>query len=413
MPRFLPALTIQITSDTRSDIRGPGAARRPAVGHGRRIGRTLPAVMIAAATLVAAPGSADPISAARNAQLTVPRELMAPTRADLARPLVLKTTKATVKAGILDCEQTLFRGRVLGEQCMTRNMPLIEQTDPRIDAALAPWAGVGCYDTSLLTIMLTQLNNRNAGIKPVGRTSMLMSIPAEGGAPKEVRQLNYYYKLVRASQLQDKLVAEGKLSQRTAYGLGPAELIADTGAGQVMEGLAGPNCNPYLPNSCATATNIFTGASFFQWADTVTDQTTFGNADIEKRLRNGQSLVLAFIRYKPVVTVQGGVKTVSFKLEGYHKVVPSGFGAGAYRLILNDVGYTGVKRQECGFGEGCVRFRVNMRRDLAAKLKELGIVADKYVWPAGVAQIIVDYEDDKSGNLNFLQHVDGLKLSPA
>lgn len=358
------------------------------------------------------PAAADPIGIARNPNVVVGRELMAPTRADFAKHYTLKTSTNTVKAGILDCEQTMFRGRMLSETCMTRNMPLIEQTDPRIDAALAPWAGVGCYDTSLLTIMLTQLNNRNAKINLIGRTSMLASIPAEAGSPKEVRQLNYYYKMVRASQLQDKLVTEGKLSQRTAFGLGPAELVADTGAGQVVEGLTGPKCNPYVPGSCTTATNLFTGSAFFKWGDTVTDASTFSNADIEQRLRQGQSLVLAYIRYKPIVTTQNGAKKVTFKLEGYHKVVPSGFGPGSHQLVLNDVGFTGVKRAECGYGEGCVRFRANMRRDLKAKLKELGIVADEHVWPTGVAQIIVDYQEDKSGNLNFLQHVDGLKLLP-
>src|SRR5882762_8805988 len=52
--------------------------------------------------------------------------------------------------GILQCNQN-------ETTCMVMRMPLLSQTDPRIDSDVQDMGPWGCYDTSILTVILTDL----------------------------------------------------------------------------------------------------------------------------------------------------------------------------------------------------------------------------------------------------------------
>ncbi len=273
---------------------------------------------------------------------------------------------------ILSCSK---RGQLV---CEVRNMPLLLQTDPRVDWDLRANAEVGCYDTSILTVILTAEANRDRSYRVIGRTRKLLSISA-GEAPKAIEQLAQEYRWAMEGQ-QGKIV-NGKAVQPLYL----TEALADTADGKIAQ-----NCDPFVYGSCAEASNA-AGHTFrnFVSDDHVTNEYVIG------LMKQNYVALIAFARYSPILALPTG-KLQFVNNAGRHKVVFSGFRSGSkYPLRINDV------------GSGTVRWA-----RLAHDLSERGF--SKNVPYPTATKTYLEFEGDgtKTGDqVFFIEHIDALKIN--
>jgi hypothetical protein len=277
------------------------------------------------------------------------------------------------KHGILACEAGW-------QVCRVRNMPLITQTDSRLElpAALAYLPSVGCYDTSIVTVVLTALANRDPKLAVINRSKTLMDIPATATAPKEVEQLRQQY--VWAYDFQHDVSVGGKIPNPMFV----HEALADVAGGKVKE-----PCNPYAYKNCAIASNA-AGDAFIKLVhdDSVT------NASIIALMKKGYVTLVAFARYQVAIIPDGHGGIASRKLVRgtLHKVVFSGFQPGKYPLLINDVG-TGH------------RYRVRLTTDLSSRVASP--VPIPYPLPT---HTFLEYEGRDDGPILFLEEIDGIRI---
>lgn len=263
--------------------------------------------------------------------------------------------------------------------CRVRNMPLLDQSDPRLHLAPdhAYLAQYGCYDTSIVTVVLTALANRDPKLAVINRTKSFMNIPASGAVPKEVEQLKQQY--TWAYDFQHAVSVGGKIPNPMYI----HEALADAGGGKVTQ-----PCNPYSYRNCADASNT-AGRAFSQPVqdDSVT------NASIIGLMKKGYAVLVAFDRYQIVAIPdgRGGIASRKFIFKGAHKVVFSGFQPGKYPLLINDVGN----------GQ---RYRVRLSTDLSS----LGISV--WVPYPRATHTFIEYEGKEDPNVNFLEEIDTIKI---
>jgi hypothetical protein len=226
--------------------------------------------------------------------------------------------------------------------CLVRNMPLLSQSDWRIDNDVESKMGpAGCYDACITTAAITALANRNPGsITPTGRSAEFDAIKGEvltSGAviPKEIKQLSWAYRKAMIHQeAAKKPENKGKPIPQPYY---LHELIAD--CHEIQQG-----CDPRTYGNCAIVTNAF-GAAFRDW---IGEETHLTNEYLQDLIQAGFAVIIAFYRFQPTATqLPSGKWKVTFDhprassgnpQPSPHKVVASGFQPGGYPLLINDVG---------------------------------------------------------------------------
>ncbi len=365
--------------------------------------RKLPVVIFFLSAVLIQPGFNLP--GTTHAQIKVNQKItkdpsLKPTPRNFAVPVSIPRLSA-VKKGILECGPG-------GLNCTVMNMPLLNQMDPRLDKDVrdvGPW---GCYNTAIVTVILTALANRNklaAQLKK--RTKLFDEIPAGLGErgqtiPKEVAQLSQAYRWWKQDMAD--VVKDGKPVQVHYF----SEVLADLGP--IKE-----TCDPYIFWGCAEASNSF-GHSFIK--DLANSSVALTNEYIKTLMDSGYVLLIAYDRYNPVVITegdrqgQGKLSTkVSFKFDSHHKVVFSGYQPGSYPLLINDVGNGQQFR---------VRLATNLSerqyfaRDASGKLGTANFKLN-IQYPT-TTQTFLEYEGTGKGineQVFFVVHLDALKVIPA
>lgn len=363
---------------------------------------TLCVLAVAAATGPAAADTIPTKGLQRAMRSGAPVDLLRqPTFRPGGTPVRVELTGDVVDVGILRCARRKLGTMVVSEECMTRNMPLIEQTDYRIPPELIEAAKVGCFDTSILTVLRTQMAHAHPSLQPEGRTAMLVKATGNAAVPPEIAALTMLYRMQGMGQRQRDLLSGGFVTAAHASYYRLQEAAPDVNAGKVAEMKASPPCNPYADVWCNTAFN-FNALVEMNWAGEEKPNALIDEASIEKRMRQGQSMVLGYVRFTPRVVGLGSNRRIRFDVGTPHKVVPAGFSTtGKYRMIINDVGYTGVHTPACQMGEGCLRKRGRLRRDIKAKLIEWGYPDAPIDLPEGVGAIVYEEDGDKLDDKTF------------
>jgi len=338
--------------------------------------------------------------------------------------------------GILSC--------ATDKDCRVMGMPLLWQSDPRVDAGFEPEKGVGCYDTSIVSVIIAAMFNRHPSIPkvPIGwRVRKFMDIqPGIGGngakAPKEIKQLSYEYSVVHA---RAAAVAAAKAKNQTPVFKVPDEqpiyfheVLWALNGGKVNE-----NCKPDVYGNCTEVSNKW-GHSFYKWL-VPSDNNVVTDQYIIDKMKAGYVMMIAYSRYIPIVKLDNnGKKTVDYEqanitvenvpiLSGpggikvgmapratyspsNHKVVFIGFNEGKkYPLLINDVG-TGTQ------------YWARLSTDLWQRkftLRGGGLAAGTIPntpalinYPRDV-KIFLEYEGQEEASNSmayFVQHVDGLRI---
>lgn len=281
------------------------------------------------------------------------------------------------RKGILECDRP-------GTTCNVANMPLLSQSDPRIDNDVKDMEDYGCYDTSIVTVVLTALADREPSLNFSGRTRDFSQITARDLKPKEIEQLSQQYRW--AKEHQANVLVGRKIIQPLYFD----EVLADFG--KINE-----PCDPYTYGKCAAASNQ-AGDTFRTF---VTNQNVT-NEYIIDLMRQGYVTMIAYARYNPVIE-QG---KLTFQLDSRHKVVFSGFQPGEYPLLINDV-------------SNGKQFRVRLTTDLSERLVgPLSLTRKPIVAPLAIrypsqTRIFLEYEavaQKITDQVFFIEHVDGLRI---
>lgn len=325
------------------------------------------------------------------------RKFLVPTAPGFARPLNNQIGIKPFTTGVLSCMTKDVN------DCIVRNMPLINQGDPRLDNDVKDAGNWGCYDTSILTVILTALANRTNSFSALsGRIKELDSIQADAAnkIPKEVKQLSWMYHIVKEADKQ------AQTSNQNVFKLYFPEVLASFNSGKVSEIGTAPKCDPYkygTSDMCEQA-SIFPkfASSFRQFLPGTGGVKNWSNHSITEKMKDGYVLVVAYGRYTPMTITTplpgGGSKTrIEFKKTSQHKVVFSGFQRGAYPLRINDV------------GDGA-RYQVSLKTDLGSRS---AIFAEnptaEIVYPTQV-KTFLEYKNSVQGEVFFVEHIDGLKI---
>jgi hypothetical protein len=328
-----------------------------------------------------------------NAQFTLQkindRKLYKPTQKGFGVPLRKVEYTSAVNQGILSCQ----RGNLgILANCVVRNMPLLTQTDPRLDADIKDMGPLGCYDTSIATVILTALANRTNTLPLKGRTKEFAEVPADGNIPKEVERLSWFYRTAKKASKGEK-DKNGKLIQSLYF----SEVLADFG--KINE-----SCDPYIFANCKSATNQY-GHAYYEFAD----GKNWTNDFFIKKMREGYAMFIAYARYVPNISMEKGKPKIKFTLDSVHKVVFSGFQIGnKYPLLINDV------------GDG-MQHRVRLTTDLSERkfvlkgsTKAQSFAETDIIYPPEVkTATFMEYEGEGTGlndKVYFIVHMDAFKL---
>ena len=330
------------------------------------------------------------------------RKFLVPTAPGFARPFnKVQYITTPFTTGVLRCKTRDV------DDCIVRNMPLINQGDPRLDNDVKDAGNWGCYDTSILTVILTALANRDDSFSALsGRIKELDSIQADAAnkIPKEVKQLSWMYSIVKEADKQ------AQTSNQNVFKLYFPEVLASFNIGKVVESVHAPKCDPYkygTSDMCEEASifpslaNEFAN-SFRQFLPGTGGLKTWDNNSITQKMKDGYALVVAYGRYTPMTITTplpgGGSKTrIEFQKTSQHKVVFSGFQPGAYPLQINDVG-------------NGAQYQVSLKTDLVSRA---AIFAEnptaEIVYPTQV-KTFLEYKDSVQGEVFFVEHIDGLRV---
>lgn len=279
--------------------------------------------------------------------------------------------------------------------CVVKNMPLLCQSDARIDDDVELKQGpTGCYDASIMMVALTALANR-AGLPAVaGRTKALEGIQATDTIPKRYKQLSWGY--------------------RNAMNVKPYyfhELIADFGPtfGGCIEQLLQSGVNNVNYSSCGLVTSNF-GASFKDW---VGEETHVNNAYIKQLMDAGFVVMIAYRRYTPTgASFNNSLGGWVVRLEERalpHKVVFSGYQSSTYPLRINDVGRPESQSQR----------RVRLQPGLIGRgYGHADAVGDKIksvdTFPFMATRFHLEHEDEANPApahvVNLIEHIDAISL---
>ena len=282
-------------------------------------------------------------------------------------------TSLTLRKGSLDCN--------LVGTCKVRNMPLLNQMDPRIDAdvkANSPW---GCYDTSIVTAAITALANRSTTNPLTGRTKVFSELLPDGTAPKEVKQISWQYRRVPLPPPIRISIPGAPRPTQSPQPFYLQELVATFG--KINEG-----CDAYLYGNCTNTTNSF-GHAFRYWPGEI-GWKEWTDEDIVQYLNSGYSIIVAYGRFDP----KADAVNQNFVKSSQHKVIFSGYRKNSkYPLLINDVG-------------NGAQYWVRLSTDLAER---------DYKKPAKVpykSKVFIEYEGAglPASQVYFLEHLDGIRL---
>lgn len=344
-------------------------------------------------------------------KLNVMERSAVPTPRNFAKPLLASQLRVsgkivTKKTGILECWTD--------KSCMVMNMPLLNQMDERVDQAVWEARPFGCYDASIVSVIVAAMANRHPafGKIPLGwRVGQFLDIkPGIGGngqpAPQEVKQLSYEYGLaINRSKAAEAAKAKG---QTPVFQYPSEQPLYFHEVVWTLSNTINEKCNPKEYGNCSEVTNKY-GHGFRRFL-TASDSLT--NESVIARMRAGYVMMIAYARYRPVVKVEKGLKKVSFvgaaANNGYspHKVVFIGFNEGEkYPLVINDVGN----------GQ---QYKVRLTTDLSSRaFSERGNPSATFgkplfTYPTPV-KIYLEYEGEGEGinqQVFFVEHVDGLRV---
>lgn len=321
-----------------------------------------------------------------------------PTAVNFGKPITVAANLASMGLikGILTCDINYLN-------CTVRNMPLLNQSDPRIDGDLkylSPW---GCYDTSIVTVISTALANRKPSLIFGGRAKTFASFVGDAAQPKEIKQLNYQYRNMKRREAGE--TENGKLIQPLYF----HEVVANFNNGKILQ-----QCDPFTYGDCdklgntAQATNLFGDAGRMWMANgaAVTNET------IIKMMESGYVVMLAFMRYEPVpasVSNVGG--QINLKFNSFHKIVVSGFRKNAqYPLIVNDVGNGQRYNVSIGSNLANRKFQKSPSAAVFSNAKFGFVPAEK----DPKTTTFIEYEGTGKGvneMIFFLQHYDYLRIN--
>jgi hypothetical protein len=217
--------------------------------------------------------------------------------------------------------------------CTVRNMPLLHQASNLIDVDIPQaYKDVGCYDTSITSVIHAELGNRVSSQALTGRTSVFNAIAAgNNGASPPLTTTRPYEKL---SQFYRWVVAGKPLHF-------PEVLASFAGTKRSSPS----NCNPNVYGSCGWLTNVgddFAGVAHRDFLCLGNCSASQPNIDylsndyFKSRMNNGEAMVLGYVRYRASVDSNRNLTFVP--TDGMHKVAVSGYQPGTYPLLINDVG---------------------------------------------------------------------------
>jgi hypothetical protein len=336
------------------------------------------------------------------------------------QPVALDRSTLTVRRGMLECTAG-------GDTCMVANMPLVSQSDRRINTVLDDYLtqypddklphngkGVqmtrvearqamkagGCYDTSIITVAAAALANRAPQLSVLQhRTRTFFDLrpvtDAKGQEiPREVNMVAWqYYQALRG---HNKVQEGGKAVQPLYF----HEIVADIGGGKVREA-----CDPYVYGSCSTANAANGLASAFRTFHPVADKVA--DPELIKLMRPGYVLLLAYERMEPVTTYDKATKTlhVTFKnINNHHKVAVSGFRGGSFPLLINNVGNAKLEAATIASDLGKLRFEAANAGETPKKI----VFDPKF---AGKPFVMFEGPQQTNALVLFLAHYDGLRVA--
>jgi hypothetical protein len=268
--------------------------------------------------------------------------------------------------------------------------------------------GFGCYDTSIVCVIVAALANRASDLGPLSnRTEEFDEItPIQiGNNPpisRALSQLVWQYE--KAFEGQHGFSVNGKAVQPLYL----HEVAADVGGGITQ------SCDPYVYGACdgvggdggdVTGHNGRTEA-FRKWA--FGTDFPLSNDQIISWMKNQYVQLIAYNRYKVVPSVDnGGRLSIDFEdKRSLHKVAFSGFQLGRYPLRINDVG-NGVQYR--------VRLSTclsDMQFGLPPGVNTSDITSVKFN-PNFVGKAFLIYEGDDNkpaDSVFFVEHIDGLRI---
>lgn len=283
--------------------------------------------------------------------------------------------------------------------CTVRNMPLLLQTDPRVDVDVANMGPAGCYDASVTIVDSTAIANRLSTQALHNRTLTWNNISAgnNGGSPplatsKQYEQLSQEYRWAKQFQGGTPNVQPFHFP----------ELVSDFSGTALRYPAA---CDPKIYGSCHWYTKVqandFVGVGFRDFVSTASHMSV----DYIKTIMNeGFIAMVAFQRFVPRKTWDAGLGgwTISFTLDSQHKVPISGYQPGTYPLRINDVG-------------SGARANVTLTEDVSIVPTYDGVNwfdVKRFDFPGGVSKTLFRYEPvgASDGKVFFVQHIDALSL---
>lgn len=206
--------------------------------------------------------------------------------------------------------------------------------------------GYGCYDTSIVTVLITALANRHSSIKLINRTKAFNEIKTtDAGTPKEVsKEINqlvqqYFYAFKGGIDRNRK--KEGYAVANITQPLYFHEAVADIGNGKIVE-----QCNPYVYGDCGIATLNDGSASAFRTFQPFSPGQLTNEVIIDLML-SGVVPMIAYNRHIPTWVYpaarppkgQRAFTGYTFVFNSHHKVVFNGFNKNkAFPLRIYDVG---------------------------------------------------------------------------
>jgi hypothetical protein len=195
--------------------------------------------------------------------------------------------------------------------------------------------GFGCYDTSIVCVIVAALANRASDLGPLSnRTEEFDEItPIQiGNNPpisRALSQLVWQYE--RAFEGQAGFSVNGKAVQPLYL----HEVAADVGDGITQ------SCDPYVYGACDGVGGDVTGHNGRTEAFRKSVFKTgfpLSNDQIISWMKSQYVQLIAYNRYDVVPSVDNGRLSIDFKTGSLHKVPVSGFQLGRYPLRINDVG---------------------------------------------------------------------------
>jgi hypothetical protein len=266
--------------------------------------------------------------------------------------------------------------------------------------------GFGCYDTSIVSVIIAALANRVSDLAVLSNRTQefdeVKPIQIGNNPPisRALSQLVWQYE--RAFEGQAGFSVNGKAVQPLYL----HEVAADVGGGITQ------SCDPYVYGTCDAVGGDVTGENgrteaFRKWV--FGTGFPLSNDQIITWMKNQYVQLIAYNRYEVVKSFDSttGRLSIDFKNIGsLHKVPFSGFQLARYPLRINDVGNGQQYRVRLST---CLS---EMQFDPPSGVNTSSIKSVKFN-PNFVGKAFLIYEGDDSKpatSVFFVEHIDGLRI---